>query len=292
VLLNKKIIDRDHAFSLIRIGEHQVQHGVMLALLLSGNYPIKFEDYEVKDGKLIWSNKDKKEPSIADEIAFEQRALKISKHIVGNNDGDDMMAIKKHLGGRALMQHRGWLPAMADSRFGAKRYDYDLEQWTEGRYRTIGKTLLKPLLTLIINQKNEFKGWNELSESDRTNWKSNFIELAMILGVVSLKAMLHGDDDDKKRRKSLAYLIRINSRLYSELTFFASLPSAYQILISPAASVSTLEDASKALTNTWQFIKEQDEKTAKKALKSDLKMIPPFGTLERAWNVREDFVDQ
>ena len=68
--------------------------------------------------------------------------------------------------------------------------------------------------------------------------------------------------------------------------------SAYQILISPAAAITTVQNAGKVFSNTYNFIQEQDEKSGQKALKSTLKMLPPLGALEKAWNVKRDYIDK
>jgi len=278
VLMNKKILDQDHAFSLMRLGENQVQNNTLLAMLLSEKHQLKFSDFDVKDGKLVYN---KGELDINLVTAFEQRVLKVNKLIVGNQDSNDMISIKKWWGGRALMQHRGWIPGLFEERFGGKHYDYDLDQWIEGRYRTLWKTTLKPLFKLFTG-KNEFKA---LSKEEWANMRANFAELSIILGVWGLKALLHGDDDDKERRSRLRYLIRTNSRVMSELTFFNSVNSAHQILISPAASVSTIENALKALDETRKFIKGEDSHI----FKSTSRFIPVLGQGVRLIDFKEDF---
>ena len=293
VLMSKKVLKQDHAFSLMKIGEHQVQHDVLLAMLLSNKHAINYSDYDVVNGKLVWVNKTKKEPSSEEISAFEQKVLKVNKLVVGNNDSDDMMAIKKTFAGRALVQHRGWLPAMAEERFSKRRYDHDLQMWMEGRYVTLWNATLKPLYNLVFRQRNDFKNWwSSMDDTQKANMKANFMEMALIGAVLLIGAGLHGDDDDKERRRDLAYLIRVNNRVYSELTFFSNMTSAYQILISPAAAISTVQNAGKVFSNTYNFIQEQDEKSGQKALKSTLKMLPPLGALEKAWNVKRDYIDR
>jgi hypothetical protein len=74
------------------------------------------------------------------------------------------------------------------------------------------------------------------------------------------------------------------TRGFGELTFFAdpTLSSQWQILLSPAASISTLTEGGLFLKSIWKEASSTDEETLKrnKPLKKAVKMIPLFNKLD------------
>lgn len=242
----------DLAFAGYHIGDYAVQNSNFIAMLLSGKHKIKWEDFDVVDGKLI----ERTLHSELETTMFRNKAMKVNKKIIGNMDQNDYASAKRYMLGRALMQFRNWLPAMFEDRWGRKRFDYDLEQWTEGRYRVGYKYILEHVVQPLLGKtKSRFLEWKTLTPEQKAAMRSNMLDLVMLVGVMVLLGAMRGDEDDDKTMMD-RYSIRIMDRLLAELTFF-SIPftydmftDKYQILISPAAAVSTIEDISRVVKHT------------------------------------------
>lgn len=270
----------DVAFTGYHLGDYVVQNSNFIAMLLSNKHEVKWSDYEVVDGKLTT----KAPENELNLTKFRNKVMKVNKKIMGNMDKNDHASLKRYMLGRAIMQFRNWLPAMFSDRWGRKRFDYDLEQWTEGRYR-IGFSymidhVLKPM---ISNSKTRFLEWNTLTPQQRAAMRSNMLDLVMVAGVMTLLGALRGDGDDDKSMMD-RYSIRIVDRLLAELTFF-SVPitssmwaDKYQIIISPAAAVSTLEDLGRIFTHTMRKVQGDSEADPARAVK---RLVPGINQITK-----------
>lgn len=260
---------QDMAFVGYHLGDYAVQNSNFIAMLLSGKHSIKWDDYDVVDGKL----KHKTSENELDVIKFKNKVMKVNKKIIGNMDKNDYAAIKRYALGRAIMQFRNWLPAMFESRWGRKKFDYDLEEWSEGRYRVgfryLIENIVKPIFT---DTKSKLLAWKSLTEQERAALKSNIMDLVIIGGTVTLLGALRGDGDDEKTIMD-RYSIRVMDRLLAELTFFTLLPlpnviqDKYQIIISPAAAVSTVEDVMRVWDHTVKKINAEERADPARAVK-------------------------
>jgi hypothetical protein len=116
--------------------------------------------------------------------------------------------------------------------------------------------------------------------------KANLVELFMIVGVfLLLKALGTGDDDDEQTAFE-KYIIRTGNRTLSELSFFMWPGSAMQILISPAAAVSSLQDLGKLISHTtneiYGNIKGDNELTERaKPMRQVRKLFPIVNQVQR-----------
>jgi hypothetical protein len=175
-----------------------------------------------------------------------------------------------------LIQHRSWLPQMFMERWGSKRFDYNLEMEMEGRYRTLGRVVGH----LISKQKV-----GNLTELEKYNLKAAGMELSLVIAIgLLLKALAAGLDDDDKKESWYKFTTLVGQRTLSELGFFVdvSTKSQFQILLSPAASISVYEDYGKFVNALWKET-TGDEKERKKAkpLKAAGKLVPVVGQLQR-----------
>ena len=264
-----KVGPQDIAFAGYHIGDYAVQNSNFIAMLLSGKHDIKWEDFEIVDGKLV----DKKGFTNLDISKFRNKALKVNKKIMGNMDKNDQAAAKRYMLGRAIFQFRNWLPAMFEERWGKKRFDYDLEVYTEGRYRIGYAYFIDHVINPLLGKtKKELLAWKSLTPEQRAAMKSNLLDLVMILGVFAMVGIVKGDDDDEKTMLS-KYSFKVIDRLLAELTFFTLLPlpnviqDKYQIIISPAASVSTIEDLIRIWDHTAKKVMGDEKADPARAFK-------------------------
>ena len=244
----KRLLAKYNMLSIMNLSESVLRDSGAIAMVLSGKHKYKWEDFTVVDGKLVVNT------DLLSKEVFRQKVIAVNQKNIGGINPDDMMMAKQYITGRILMQHRSWLPALAINRFGSKQFDYNLGKDIEGRYITAFR-----LFKYLTFQKNI----RELSEIEQENLKAARVEVAMILGTGLLLAFMKaGFDDDDKKEAWYKVTKKINSRVFSELIFFAdpTFQNQYQILLSPAASAGTIEDVAKFLGSSFTEITEKDEK--------------------------------
>jgi hypothetical protein len=252
-------------------GAAMVESGAA-AMILSGKHSVKFEDFDVVDGKLVL----KKEFTSIDKSMFKQKIMAVNGKSIGSMSPDDVMLAKKYMLGRMLMQHRSWLPAQAFARFGSRRFNYVLERYTEGRY------LVAVRAFKAIMAKGVSKGMESLTPEEEAAAKEAFAEATIIIGTMLLLVALHAVDDDDKKEAWYKMTNKVSTRVLGELFFFAdpTLQSQWTILQSPAASTSTIEDAGKLVRDIFReasadFQEDPDKvRKAAKPGKRAIKMIP------------------
>ena len=266
------ILDKYNGMTGMRESESVMVESGAAAMLLSGKHNVKFEDFDVVDGKLVF----KKEFNSIAKSMFKQKIMAVNSKTIGAMNPDDVMLAKKYMLGRMLMQHRNWLPAQAFARFGSRQFNYVLERYTEGRYRVAVRAFKS------IMSKGVSRGMESLTPEEEAAAKEAFAEATIILGTMLLLAALHAVDDDDKKEAWYKMTNKVSTRVLGELFFFAdpTLQSQWAILQSPAASTSAIEDAGRLVRDVFREasadFQEDPEKVRKKAKPGEkaIKMIP------------------
>jgi hypothetical protein len=266
------ILDKYNGMTGMRESESVMVESGAAAMLLSGKHNVKFEDFDVVDGKLVF----KKEFNSIAKSMFKQKIMAVNSKTIGAMNPDDVMLAKKYMLGRMLMQHRSWLPAQAFARFGSRQFNYVLERYTEGRYRVAVRAFKS------IMSKGVSRGMESLTPEEEAAAKEAFAEATIILGTMLLLVALHAVDDDDKKEAWYKMTNKVSTRVLGELFFFAdpTLQSQWAILQSPAASTSTIEDAGRLVRDVFREasadFQEDPEKVRKKAKPGEkaIKMIP------------------
>jgi len=254
-------------FTAMKWSEEHLQNAGLLALIKSNKHQIKWNEWEVEKGKLVYKGQGK----MTDEIkeAFRQKAIHINGRSIGNMNPDDRIALKKYFLGRAVIQHRGWIPAMLEAHLSDRKYDYMLQDYVEGRFNSLFTFIAKKSLK-----------WSSLDEIEKANLKELLAETFAIGGAYLLYLAIKGaGDDDPEKKKQLAYFLRISDRYLAELTFFSpfEIESKYKILISPAPTIGTIESWMKLTTDLGKLTianDEEAEKIKKKLGKKLVRVIP------------------
>ena len=274
----------DQFYILQRGGDFVIENGVLLAMLQS---------HTLRDGKIVKKNKDEKSllelstdsksfklDSLSDEEyqKFRRKVKYVYSTIKGNTNPDDINSIKMTVLGQAVMQFRGWIPRMADERFGELRYTEDLETWEMGKYKsfwdqTVNKKILSNIFVSLaqggvlgigansINSKsvtqkaiqlyNEAKLKNpdlqitqeQFIELHKQNLRSTALELQLILAITLILIGLKGIDDDDDDKDSIRRAaIKILQRNLAEISFFADPDSTTSILKKPIPILSFASD--------------------------------------------------
>lgn len=196
-----------------------------------------------------------------DIIKFSRRSAAINQRMHGIYNKADRSAVQRLAIGRMGMMFRKWIKPSLNRRFKSASYNYDLDAWTEGYYRTSGRFLLQLARDLRETQFNIAARWNELTFTEKANIKRALTETGHFLAVMAIIGLIEWSDD-----KDRPWLVRMTEyqmrRLYTELGAMipgkSMISEGLKIIKSPAAGVNTIEnilDLTKLL-NPWNYTDE------------------------------------
>lgn len=196
-----------------------------------------------------------------DIIKFSRRSAAINQRMHGIYNKADRSAVQRLAIGRMGMMFRKWIKPSLNRRFKSATYNYDLDAWTEGYYRTSGRFLLQLARDLRETQFNLAARWNELTPTEKANIRRALTETGHFLAVMAIIGLIEWSDD-----RDRPWLVRMAEyqarRLYTELG--AMIPGkpmvseGLKIIKSPAAGINTIEnmlDLTKLL-NPWNYMDE------------------------------------
>lgn len=193
-----------------------------------------------------------------DVIKFSRKSAAINQRMHGIYNKMDRSAVQRLAIGRMGIMFRKWIKPSLNRRFKSASYNYELESWTEGYYRTTGRFLTQLVRDLRETQFNLGARWKELTPTEKANIWRAMTEVGHFLAVVAVIGLIEWSDD--KDRPWLVRMIEYQARrLYTELG--AMIPGkpmiseGLKILQSPAAGINTLEnllDLTKLL-NPWNY---------------------------------------
>ena len=178
-----------------------------------------------------------------DIIAFSRKSAAINQRMHGIYNKIDRSAVQRLAIGRMAIMFRKWIKPSLNRRFKSASYNYDMQSWTEGYYRTTGRFLLQLAKELREGQFALSANWRTLKKTEKANIKralteaGHFLILTAFLGLVDW-----GDKDRPWLEAMIEYQAR---RLFTELG--AQIPGpqmskeAFTILKSPAAGIKTAE---------------------------------------------------
>lgn len=196
-----------------------------------------------------------------DIIKFSRRSAAINQRMHGIYNKADRSAVQRLAIGRMGMMFRKWIKPSLNRRFKSATYNYDLDAWTEGYYRTSGRFLLQLARDLRETQFNLAARWNELTPTEKANIRRALTETGHFLAVMAIIGLIEWSDD-----KDRPWLVRMAEyqarRLYTELGAMipgkSMISEGLKIIKSPAAGVNTIEnilDLTKLL-NPWNYTDE------------------------------------
>ena len=196
-----------------------------------------------------------------DIIKFSRKSAAINQRMHGIYNKADRSAIQRLAIGRMGMMFRKWIKPSLNRRFKSATYNYDLDTWTEGYYRTSGRFLLQLARDLRETQFNLAARWNELTPTEKANIRRALTETGHFLAVMTIIGLIEWSDD-----KDRPWLVRMAEyqarRLYTELGTMipgkSMITEGLRIIKSPAAGINTIEnmlDLTKLL-NPWNYMDE------------------------------------
>lgn len=240
---NGKIVSLWDAMEVVPIDKNNKKAGAKLQLK---------QGYTKADGSAFTQD---------DIIKFSRRSAAINQRMHGIYNKADRSAVQRLAIGRMGMMFRKWIKPSLNRRFKSATYNYDLDAWIEGYYRTSGRFLLQLARDLRETQFNLAARWNELTPTEKANIRRALTETGHFLAVMAIIGLIEWSDD-----KDRPWLVRMAEyqarRLYTELgTMIPGKPmisEGLKIIKSPAAGVNTIEnmlDLTKLL-NPWNYMDE------------------------------------
>lgn len=240
---NGKIVSLWDAMEVVPIDKNNKKAGAKLQLK---------QGYTKADGSAFTQD---------DIIKFSRKSAAINQRMHGIYNKADRSAIQRLAIGRMGMMFRKWIKPSLNRRFKSATYNYDLDTWTEGYYRTSGRFLLQLARDLRETQFNLAARWNELTPTEKANIRRALTETGHFLAVMVIIGLIEWSDD--KDRPWLVRMVEYQARrLYTELGTMipgkSMITEGLRIIKSPAAGINTIEDMLDLtkLLNPWNYMDE------------------------------------
>ena len=232
------------------------------------------EGYTKEDGTQFTRN---------DIIKFSRKSAAVNQRLHGIYNQLDKNALQKVAIGRMGMLFRKWIKPSLNRRFAEVGYNFDLEEWTEGYYRTSFRFLGQLAKELKEGQFSVAANWENLTSTEKANIKRALTELAHFLAVVAILGLIDWPDD--KDRPWLSAMTEYQlRRLYTELGAMVPGPQmiseGFKILKSPSATIRTMESSLDliGLLNpyNYEFINGEEALLRSGRFKGDSRAIKLF----------------
>lgn len=172
---------------------------------------------------------------------FVNKVHAINKRLHGVYNKFDKASIERYTAGRLTMFFRKFVIPGIKKRFKSFGIDEELDNVTEGTYRTLYNSITKQTQDLIkFLTLNE----NNLTEFQKKNIKRSLVELGFISTIFLLSQLLNGydDEDDSYAYNFLQYEAY---RLNSEMQFYLNPVEFYRVLRTPTVTTTKLEQSLK-----------------------------------------------
>lgn len=169
-----------------------------------------------------------------DETAFRRRIQGVNKKLNGSYAQFDQLKAEKYSFVRALTFMRKYFMPLFMNRFGAKKYDVELGEMTEGYYVTTF-SLLKDWVNLKDSLYDRYKR-GDLTEDQIYNLKRVMADLAFLMGfliVLALVAGIKDDDDEWLQRMEYVFLKARREHVTTLPLPFLGLQEFYSVFKSP-----------------------------------------------------------
>ena len=254
------------AYSLQKGGENWIQSRVALAIAIH-------DGYINTKGELTQKYKD---ASLQEKQKLSDKIQGVNHMNHGRYSAKEAAIWHQNFLFRAVSQFRKWIPAAIENRFGEYNpHNNRLQAATEGRYNTLGRTVLKQLiknprvaldnmfLPLISAQKAIAKKQAAIKGTPTEqqledirmevyNMRKMTAEILLTIATVLIFKGLKGDDDDKEWRKNpfVKTALTLTNRIAGDLQFFYDPTSITTIAGGIAPVNKLLIDVGKTISYT------------------------------------------
>jgi hypothetical protein len=183
------------------------------------------------------------------QLMFKNKLKRKLARMHGEYSREGQSAIQQFALGRMAIMFRKFVIPGYNRRWQKQQYNNLSETYTEGAYITFGKfftRLVKDLVTLkfeLLSRESELQPY-QVANIKRTMMEISFLIASIILGRFALKFR----DDDPENERLWSFMAYQAFRLRSEISFYVLPSSTMQILRTPMASLTVVEDVIKLTT--------------------------------------------
>lgn len=284
-------------------GEHMMQTRSGMAMLMKiPTYDINgkeisnvYDSIEITDGVLSFKDgrfvkNEQGELTVIDQNAVSMMSRQIAgvlRQLHGNYNSETSAAWQRNALLLMVGQFRKWIADGFQRRYNPKTFRESTGKEAEGMYRSTGR-FLKMLVSDLKTEGFQFqRNWDSMSQVEKMNVARTVSEVGMTIGLGIAAALLSsmGDDDDDVN-PAVYYGAYFTNRLMTESMFFYYLPNTWQILKSPAASMTVVEQIERTVTymlpqNITETYRSGLYKGQNKALVNSLKLVPMYKQIGR-----------
>ena len=175
-----------------------------------------------------------------------KRLKYINHHLFGVYDEDSQIAARRTLIGRMFMQYRDWLPAQMQYRYGKRTHNMDLDEDTEGYYRT-GYNFVNTLVHEIRHSSfNLHATWDQLDDWEKQNIYKCITEIGTYFTLAAVATFFGKANPEDKTwaKRVLRYMALREKTEHAILTPASGLQfpkEVLNIITSPMACTATAE---------------------------------------------------
>ena len=296
------------AYSLQKGGENWVQSRVALAIAIH-------DGYINTKGELTQKYKD---ASLQEKQKLSDKIQGVNHMNHGRYSAKEAAIWHQNFLFRAASQFRKWIPAAIENRFGEYNpHNNRLQAATEGRYNTLGRTVLKQLiknprvaldnmfLPLISAQKAIAKKQAAIKGTPTEqqledirmevyNMRKMTAEILLTIATVLIFKGLKGDDDDKEWRKNpfVKTALILTNRIAGDLQFFYDPTSITTIAGGIAPVNKLLIDVGKTISYTQYAFYVGDYKIKSGNFKDQNKFYKSFTGIAIGGNHYQDIFNK
>ena len=189
----------------------------------------------------------------ADIIKFSNQNRAVQNMNYGIYNDEDKNALQQRAAGRLIMFYRNWMRPLYLNRFGRGKYNYDLQDYTEGYYMTMGRFIYQSMKDIKQSEFDIIRQWKHLSDTEKGNIKKGLTELGFYWSLYAIIAALGaaGGDDGKHKpwfaRMSSYALLRLRTDMGVLLPSPSMIDEGLKFFKSPFASISYITKLRKIL---------------------------------------------
>ena len=260
-----RLLGENALFFTTQAGDHYTQHRIAIALakrmpmLLDGRQTNLWEALEVvpleRGNKKLGAKLQLKQGATKmdgseftnnDIIRFSNKIRAIENMLYGIYNSEDKNALQHIAMGRLVMMFRNWMRPMWLARFGRGKYNFDLQDFTEGYFQTMARFMVQSYKDIRNSEFSIVSEWNNLSHIEKANIKKGLAEIATYWALYSLIVALHGMGEDDKSRPWAVRLasysaLRLRTDMGALLPSGTMLDEGKRLFTSPFAALSTLQ---------------------------------------------------
>ena len=164
-----------------------------------------------------------------------------------------MVAARRYITGRFLLQYRDWMFPQYRRRFGKRQYNYSLQEELEGYYRTTWNLSSEISKELIHGRFKVMELYHQLPKWQQRNVKRCLVEITQYMIIVLLCSLLGGRSKDKDRSFIEKWILALALRERTELgALTIGMPKELlNIIKCPVANSDILRDIWNLLNVVW-----------------------------------------